>query len=112
MAEIKERALKVLQALSQMTEPARPSQIGEIIGEKPIDVGRFLAELLKAGLVEKTDEEQNLWTVTEKGPAATHGDSSPRLDRIELEPLLPNKQERLQCLIIAIGFSSPSYGAR
>lgn len=59
--------MKVLQALSQMTEPARPSQIGEIIGEKPIDVGSFLAELLKAGLVEKTDEEQNLWTVTEKG---------------------------------------------
>lgn len=67
MAEIKERTLKVLQALSQATEPARPSQIGEVIGEKPIDVGRFLAELLKTGLVEKTGEEQNLWAVTEKG---------------------------------------------
>ena len=50
-----------------MTEPARPSQIGEIIGEKPIDVGGFLAELLKAGLAEKTDEEWKLWTITDKG---------------------------------------------
>ena len=58
---------EILSALSQLTEPARPSQIGEIIGEEPIDVGRFLAELLKAGLAEKTDEERKLWTITDKG---------------------------------------------
>ena len=67
MAEIKERTLKVLQALSQMTEPTRPTEISKAIGEKPIDVGRFLAELLKGDLAEKVDEEQNLWTVTDKG---------------------------------------------
>jgi len=64
---VKEKELKVLLALSQLTEPARPSKIGEIVGEKPIDVGRYLAELLKAGLAEKTGDTQNLWTVTEKG---------------------------------------------
>jgi len=67
MAEIKERTLKVLQALSQMTDPTRATEIGNAVGEKPIDVGRFLAELLKGGLAEKVDEEQNLWAVTEKG---------------------------------------------
>jgi len=79
MAEIKERTLKVLQALSQMTEPTRPTEIGNAIGEKPIDVGRFLVELLKGGLAEKVDEEQNLWTVTEKG--------TEYLGSIEKEPL-------------------------
>jgi len=67
MAELKEKELKILSALSQVTEPARPSRIGKIIGEKPIDVGGFLVELLKAGLAEKTDEERNLWTITDKG---------------------------------------------
>ena len=67
MAELKEKELKTLSALSQLTEPARANQIGEIIGEKPIDVGQFLAELLKAGLAEKTDEEPHLWTITDKG---------------------------------------------
>ena len=67
MAELKEKELKILSALSQLAEPARPSKIGEITGEKPIDVGRFLAELLKAGQAEKTDEERNLWRVTDKG---------------------------------------------
>ena len=43
----KEKELKVLSALSQLTEPARPSKIGEIVGKKPIDVGRYLTELLK-----------------------------------------------------------------
>jgi len=45
VAEIKERTLKILQVLSQMTEPTRPTEIGNAIGEKPIDVGRSLAEL-------------------------------------------------------------------
>ena len=67
MAEIKERTLKILESLSQMAEPAKPSQIGEPIGEKPIDVGRHLGELLKAGYAEKTNEAENLWAVTEGG---------------------------------------------
>jgi len=79
MAEIKERTLKVLQALSQMAEPTRPTEIGNAMGEKPLDVGRFLAELLKGGLAEKVDEEQNLWAVTEKG--------TEYLGSIEKEPL-------------------------
>ena len=62
-----------------MTEPTRLMEIGNTIGEKPIDVGRFLAELLKGGLAEKVDEEQNLWTVTEKG--------TEYLGSIEKEPL-------------------------
>ena len=67
MAEIKERSLKVLQGLSQMTEPIRPTEIGNMVGETPLNVGIDLSELLKAGLAEKTDETQNLWSVTEKG---------------------------------------------
>jgi len=67
MAKLKERTLKVLESLSQMTEPAKPGQIGEPIDEKPIDVGRHLGELLKAGFAEKTDEAENLWAVTEGG---------------------------------------------
>ena len=67
MAEIKERALKVLQGLSQTAEPIRPTEIGNMVGETPLNVGGDLSELLKAGLAEKTDETQNLWSVTEKG---------------------------------------------
>lgn len=79
MAVISERTLKVLQSLSQMTEPTRATEIGIAIGEKPIDVGRMLAELLKAGFSEKTDEEQNLWAVTDKG--------AEYLDKIGAKPL-------------------------
>jgi predicted transcriptional regulator len=78
MAEIKERTLKALQALSQMTEPTRPTEIGNAIGEKPLTVGNYLAELLKAGLAE-TDEDKNLWVITDKG--------AEYLDNVEKEPL-------------------------
>jgi len=78
MADIKEKPLKTLRALSQMTEPTRPTEIGKAIGEKPVDAGRYLAELLKGGLAEKTDEEKNLWAITEKG--------SEHLYNIEKEP--------------------------
>ena len=50
-----------------MTEPTRPAEIGNMVGETPLNVGRDLSELLKADLAEKTDEAQNLWSVTEKG---------------------------------------------
>ena len=67
MAELKERPLKTLSALSQMTEPVRPSDIANITRERPIDVGRDFSELLKAGLAAKVDEEQNLWAITDDG---------------------------------------------
>jgi len=67
MADIKEGSLKTLLVLSQVTEPTKPSEIGAVTGEKPVVVGQHLAELLKGRLAEKTDEEKNLWVITDSG---------------------------------------------
>jgi len=64
---VKERELKILSALSQLTEPTRPTEIGQLVGENPLNTGRALAELGKGGLAVLTDKEQNLWAVTEIG---------------------------------------------
>ena len=64
---VKERELKILSALSQLTEPTRPTEIGQLVGENPLNTGRALAELGKGELAVLTDKEQNLWAVTEIG---------------------------------------------
>jgi len=67
MAELKERELKILSALSQLEEPARPTEIGQLAGETPLNTGRALIELGKCDLAVQTDKEQNLWAVTDTG---------------------------------------------
>ena len=67
MAELKERELKILSALSKMTEPSSPADIGIAIGVSPRDTGETLYDLGKAGLAEKPDEKQSLWLITDKG---------------------------------------------
>ena len=67
MAELKERELKILSALSQLTEPARPTEIGQLVGEIPLNTGRALTELDKGELAVQTDKDQNLWAVTDAG---------------------------------------------
>ena len=67
MAELKERELKILSALSQLAEPARPTEIGQLVGEIPLDTGRALAELSKGELAVQTDKGQNLWALTDTG---------------------------------------------
>jgi len=67
MAELKERELKILSALSQLADPARPTEIGKLVGEIPLDTGRALAELSKGELTVQTDKGQNLWALTDTG---------------------------------------------
>jgi len=57
----------VAEALSQCTDPARPSDIGITIGETPLNVGHDLYELGKGGLAEKPDKKKSLWLITNKG---------------------------------------------
>jgi len=67
MAEEKPRTLKVLEALSKMTEPSSPADIGIVIGVSPRDTGKTLYDLGKAGLARKPDEKQSLWLITDGG---------------------------------------------
>ena len=67
MAELKEKEFKILSALSQLTEPTRPTEIGQLVGETPLNTGRALTELSKGELAVQTDKEQNLWAVAETG---------------------------------------------
>lgn len=67
MAEIQLREVKTLKALSQMTEPATPGHIAEIIAEMPLNVGRSLRALATSGLAELVDEKANTWQITDKG---------------------------------------------
>jgi len=60
----------VLEALSQCTDPARPSDIGSIIGETPVNVGHDLYELGKGGLAQKPNKKESLWLITNKGHEA------------------------------------------
>ena len=50
-----------------MTEPTRPTEIGQLVGENPLNIGRILTELGKGELAVQTDKEQNLWAVTDTG---------------------------------------------
>ena len=50
-----------------MTEPTRPTEIGQLVGENPLNTGRILTELGKGELAVQTDKEQNLWAVTDTG---------------------------------------------
>lgn len=67
MAEEKARILKVLEALSQCTDPARPGDIGAIIGETPFFVGHDLFDLTSKGLAQKPDKKKNLYLITDEG---------------------------------------------
>ena len=67
MAEEKPRTLKVLEALSKMTEPSSPADIGIVIGVPAFNTGKTLFDLGKGGLARKPDEKQKLWLITEKG---------------------------------------------
>ena len=67
MAEEKARILKVLEALSERTDPARPGDIGAIISETPFFVGHDLFDLTSKGLAQKPDKEKNLYLITSEG---------------------------------------------
>jgi len=67
MAEEKARILNVLEALSQCTDPARPSDIGSTIGETAFNVGHDLYELGQGGLAEKPNKKKSLWLITDEG---------------------------------------------
>jgi hypothetical protein len=71
MAEIEmtERDIKTLQAMVQSGEPTSPTNIGEITGDLPINIGKTLKHLAKGGLAEQTDKKANLWEASEKGKA-------------------------------------------
>ncbi|GAI33737.1 unnamed protein product, partial [marine sediment metagenome] len=67
MAETELREGKTLKALSQMTEPARPSDIAKILGDIPLNIGNSVRTLAKSGLAELVDKKGNTWHITDKG---------------------------------------------
>ncbi len=62
--------IKTLQAMVQIAQPTSSTDIGEITGELPLNVGRRLRHLAKGGLAGQTDKKANLWNISEKGEAA------------------------------------------
>ena len=58
---------EILSALSQLTEPTSPTDIGIIIEISPRDTGETLYDLGKGGLARKPDENQKLWLIIDKG---------------------------------------------
>ena len=86
MVEEKSRTLKVLEALSKMTEPSSPADIGIIIEVSPRDTGKALYDLGKGGLAQKPDEKQSLWLITDKG--RKYIENPPVLSERPLEPTL------------------------
>ena len=91
MAEEKPRTLKVLEALSKMTEPSSPADIGVIIGVSPRDTGETLYDLGQAGLAREPDEKQSLWLITDKGRKYIENPPVPSVRPLQptLEPLTP-----------------------
>ena len=91
MAEEKPRTLKVLEALSKMTEPTSPADIGTIIKLSPRDTGKTLYDLGKGGLAQKPDEKKSLWLITDKGRKYIENPPVPSVRPLQptLEPLTP-----------------------
>jgi len=67
MAEEKTRTIKVLEALSKMTEPTSPTDIGVTIEVSPLNTGKMLYDLGEGGLTQKPDDKKSLWLITDKG---------------------------------------------
>jgi len=67
MAEEKARILKVLEALSGCTDPVKPADIGNTIGETAFNVGSDLYALGKRGLAERPNKKKKLWLITDEG---------------------------------------------
>ena len=59
MAEGKARILKVLEALSECVDPARPTEIGASVGETPLNTRHDLFDLAQRGLAEKPDKKKS-----------------------------------------------------
>jgi len=66
MEEMEEK-LKVLEALSTLTEPSGASDVSEITGQDPFQCRHFLYELGRSGLVEKPDKKKKLYIINENG---------------------------------------------
>lgn len=67
--EMTERDIKTLQAMVQIGEPISPTNIGELTGDLPINVGKTLKHLAKGDLARQTDKKTNLWEASDKGKA-------------------------------------------
>ncbi|GAJ02109.1 unnamed protein product, partial [marine sediment metagenome] len=62
-----ERKVAILEVLSGASEPIRPSDVGEIIGETALNAGRYLSDMGKSGLVKKPDKKKSFYEITDKG---------------------------------------------
>jgi len=93
MAEERPRTLEVLEALSKMTEPSSPAEIGVIIEVSPRDTGKTLYDLGKGGLAQKPDEKQSLWLITDNGRKYIENPPvlSNRHSNRPLRPILPKR---------------------
>jgi predicted transcriptional regulator len=62
-----ERKRAILEPLLDATEPMRPGDIGEIIGETALNTGRYLSDMARSGLVQKPDKKKPFYEITDKG---------------------------------------------
>ena len=51
--------MKVLEALSECVDPARPTEIGASVGETPLNTRHDLFDLAQRGLAEKPDKKKS-----------------------------------------------------
>lgn len=67
MDKLQLRETQTLKALSQMTEPARASDLTELTGLLAIAIGNSLRILAKGSLAELVDKRKLFWRITDSG---------------------------------------------
>lgn len=67
MDKLQLREAQTLKALSQMTEPARASDLTELTGLLAMAIGNSLRILAKGSLAELVDKKKKFWRITDSG---------------------------------------------
>ena len=95
MEEMEEK-LKVLEALSTLTEPSGASDVSEITGQEPLQCGHLLYELGRSGLVEKPDKKKKLYIINENGMQFLENpaEESPKVSPREPPKVSPRESPR------------------
>lgn len=62
-----ETRLAILEVLSNVAEPMRPSDIGEYIGENSLNTGRYLSNMAESSLTQRPNKKKSFYEITDKG---------------------------------------------
>lgn len=108
MAEEKPRIQKVLGELYQAEGPMKPKEIGEKIGESPLNVGKDLHSLKERTLAETEGEGQ--WKITDEGrewlESGGEKETGKKDERKEIGETVPSQADLFRAEGERIGFGS------